>query len=153
MTTGGAKVDVQLLEEPVQPLALEGMPAQSGGECIFLGRTRADEHAEHGRLERLCYEAYRPMAERVLGDLAARAAAEYACLGVRIHHALGEVPVGKASVLVQVMCTHRGEAFAACRFLIDALKREAPIWKREEWADGSTWSEGTIVAPSPETPS
>lgn len=149
-------VDVQLLDEPVRPLALEGMPEHSGGECIFLGRTRADDHDEHGRLRRLSYEAYRPMAERVLLDLAARATAQYECLGVRIHHALGEVPVGSASVLVQVMCAHRGEAFDACRFLIDALKKEAPIWKREEWADGSTWSEGNVVdlPPDPgETPS
>ena len=101
--------------------------------------------AEHGRLRRLRYEAYRPMAERVLNDLAARAAEQFDCLGVRIHHALGEVAVGQASVLVQVMCSHRGEAFAACRFLIDALKKEAPIWKREEWADGTSWSEGAVV--------
>ena len=50
---------------------------------------------------------------------------------------------GDASVLVQVACGHRAESFEACRFLIDALKAQVPIWKREEWADGTTWSEGT----------
>ena len=65
---------------------------------------------------------------------------------VRVHHAVGEVPPGAASVLVQVAGPHRDEAFAAARFLIDALKRDVPIWKRERWADGSTWSRGAVVS-------
>ncbi len=64
---------------------------------------------------------------------------------VRIHHAVGEVPVGEASVLVQVVCGHRAKAFEACRFLIDRLKATAPIWKQELWADGTSWSKGTPV--------
>lgn len=94
---------------------------------------------------KLSYEAYRPLAERTLRDLAARAAHEHGCLFVRIHHSIGEVPPGEASVLVQVLCGHRAEAFAACRFLIDALKQEAPIWKREQWASGATWAQGQPV--------
>ena len=50
-------------------------------------------------------------------------------------------------MLVQVVCAHRDDAFAACRYLIDTLKAEAPIWKREVWADGTTWSEGHAVTP------
>ena len=138
-------IDVELRHEPVAASTFDPFPQPAGGECVFLGRTREEEHPEHGRLERLRYEAYGPMAERVLRDLAARAAREHDCLAVRIHHALGVVPPGEASVLVQVVCPHRAEAFAACRFLIDRLKREAPIWKREEWQDGSTWSRGTVA--------
>jgi molybdopterin synthase catalytic subunit len=70
---------------------------------------------------------------------------KFGCLAVRMHHALGEVPPGEASVLVQVVCGHRDMAFAACRFLIDELKAKAPIWKREQWTDGSTWSAGQVV--------
>ena len=143
-------LDIALLDRPVEYAPFDPVPPGSGGECVFLGRTRPDVHPEHGPLRRLTYEAYRPMAERVLGDLARAAAARCGLHAVRLHHALGEVPVGAASVLVQVVSEHRGNAFEACRFLIDALKSEAPIWKREEWSDGSTWSEGTAVR-APET--
>jgi len=139
------EIDVRLLDEPVHAVPFDPFPQPAGGECVFLGRTREETHPEHGRLVRLSYEAYRPMAERVLVTLAERAAERYGCLAVRLHHALGDVPPGDASVLVQVVGGHRGESFDACRFLIDALKLEAPIWKREEWEDGATWSEGTPV--------
>jgi molybdopterin synthase catalytic subunit len=139
-------IDVQLLDEPVRALTVDPFPQPAGAECVFLGRSRAEEHPEHGALVKLRYEAYRPMAERVLLDLAGRAADRFECLAVRLHHALGDVPLGEASVLVQVVCGHRAEAFEACRYLIDALKAEAPIWKREHWADGTTWSEGAPVS-------
>lgn len=135
-------IDVRLLDHPAEYSALRPFPQPAGGECVFLGRTRSETHPTHGRLRRLAYEAYRPMAERTLRDLAAQAAARFDCLAVRIHHVVGEVPTGEASVLVQVVTGHRAAAFDACRFLIDRLKSEAPIWKREEWEDGSTWSPG-----------
>ncbi|MCP3906155.1 MAG: molybdenum cofactor biosynthesis protein MoaE [Planctomycetes bacterium] len=140
-----ADIDVRLLDQPARHVPFDPFPQPAGGECVFLGRTREEVHPEHGRLVRLSYEAYRPMAERVLHDLARRAVERFGCLAVRLHHALGEVPPGDASVLVQVVAGHRGESFDACRFLIDALKSEAPIWKREVWEDGATWSEGTPV--------
>ena len=138
-------LDIRLITGPVQPMPIEPFPQPAGAECIFLGRTRDEPHPTHGPLRRLSYECYRPMAERVLRDLAARAVEQFGCLAVRVHHAVDEVPVGEASVLVQVVTGHRAAAFDACRFLIDRLKVEAPIWKREEWADGSTWSEGKPV--------
>ena len=143
-------IDVRLLDEPVRYIPFEPFPQPAGAECVFLGRSRAETHPEHGDLVRLGYEAYRPMAQRVLEDLARRAVQRFDCLAVRVQHAVGDVPLGEASVLVQVVCGHRGEAFDACRFLIDALKAEAPIWKRELWADGATWSEGAAIDP-PET--
>jgi molybdopterin synthase catalytic subunit len=139
-------IDTQLVPGPVHVPPLEKFPQPAGAECIFLGRTRIERHADHGSLQRLTYEAYRPMAERVLADLAAEAVHRYQCLLVRIHHAIGEVPPGCASVLVQVVTAHRAEAFAACRYLIDAIKFRVPIWKCEAWEDGSTWSEGTPVS-------
>jgi molybdopterin synthase catalytic subunit len=141
-------IDIQLLDGPVQPVAFSPFPQPAGAECVFLGRTRRETHPQFGELRRLCYEAYRPMALKVLDELAHAAQRQFKCLAVRIHHAIGEVPPGQASVLVQVVCGHRGSAFEACRFLIDRLKSHAPIWKREQWADGSTWSGGTAVAPA-----
>lgn len=125
--------------------ALSPFPIEAGGECVFLGRTRMERHAKHGDLLRLSYDAYREMAERVLHDLAREAVNRFGCLAVRVHHAIGEVPVGEASVLVQVACGHRDKAFEACRFLIDRLKTDAPIWKREQWQGGETWSDAATT--------
>jgi len=143
-----AMIDIQLVNRPITPeiKSFEALVAGvGGGECVFLGRTRIDSHPEHGQLLRLDYEAYASMAETVLRDLAKQAVESFGCMAVRVHHALGEVPPGEVSVMVQVVCGHRDKAFAACRFLIDELKAKAPIWKREQWADESTWSAGQVV--------
>lgn len=138
-------LDVQILDRPVEARAVEPFPAGAGAECAFLGRTRAEVHPRHGRLVKLVYSAFEPLATATLRALAEEAARRFACDLVRVHHALGEVPVGQASVLVQVTSAHRDRAFEACRFVIDRLKETAPIWKREEWAAGATWSPGRPV--------
>lgn len=140
-------IDIRLLPHPVARDADEpALPSEAGAECLFVGRTRGENHPIHGPLLRLDYHAYEPMALHVLHALADAALADFGCRGIRIYHATGPVAVGEASVLVHVACGHRDKAFAACRMLIDRLKSEAPIWKREVWADGTTWSEGTMVA-------
>lgn len=136
--------DVRIIEQPVRMFDFEPFPTAGGGECIFLGRTRLEVHAEFGRLLSLRYEAYREMAERVLNDLAKLSIERFGCIAVRIHHAIGEVKCGEASVLVQVVCGHRDKAFDACRFLIDRLKTNAPIWKREQWERGESWSKSGL---------
>jgi molybdopterin synthase catalytic subunit len=140
-----AVVDVKLVDGPVVDDGWSSVPGKAGAECVFLGRTRGEMHIEHGPLALLRYEAYEAMAKQVLEALANEAARRFGCLAVRVHHALGDVPVGDASVVVNVVCSHRAAAFEACRFLIDALKEQAPIWKQEVWADGSTWSQGHPV--------
>ncbi len=135
-------VEVRLSDGPVPIAAIEPFPASCGAECLFVGRTRREMHEQHGLLIRLSYEAYRPMAEDVLRGLAQQAVERFGCKAVRVVHAVGEVGPGEASVIVQTACGHRAAAFESCRFLIDELKKVAPIWKREEWADGTTWAEG-----------
>jgi molybdopterin synthase catalytic subunit len=138
-------IDVQLMRRPAKYAPIEPFPHEAGGECVFLGLTRAEINPKHGKLLRLSYEAYEPMAEAMLCHLAREAAALFECMFVRIHQALGDVELGEASVLVQIACAHRGAAFEACRFGIDSLKRLAPIWKREIWEDGTSWSPGNPV--------
>ena len=138
-------LDVQIMDRPVEAMDIEPFPGGAGAECALLGRTRADVHPRYGRLYKLVYSAYGPLAERTLRDLAQCAAQRYGCHLVRVHHALGEVPVGESSVLVQVVGAHRDKAFEACRFIIDRLKATAPIWKKEQWALGTTWSRGNPV--------
>jgi molybdopterin synthase catalytic subunit len=141
-------IDIRLIDGPVHAASFDDFPAACGGECVFLGRTRAEDHPAHGPLVALDYEAYPGMAEREMTALAERACADFDDLhAVRLWHAVGRVAVGEASVLVQVAAGHRGGAFAAARFLIDELKRSVPVWKKETWSDGTTWSDGAPVTP------
>ncbi len=85
------------------------------------------------------YQAYEPMALEVFKKIAADLRQQYPDTNrVVIHHRIGRLQIGEISVLVAVGCPHRGEAFAACRYAIDTLKHNAPIWKKEHWADGSS---------------
>ncbi len=87
------------------------------------------------------YQAYEPMALRVFYQIAANIRANWSDVTrVVIHHRVGHLQIGEISVLVAVGCPHRKEAFEACRYAIDTLKHNAPIWKKEHWSDGSsTW--------------
>lgn len=134
-------ISVAVQDGPVSAIDLD-WPGACGGECVFLGRTRSDRHAELGPLVRLEYEVYEPMAKKVLTQMAQDAARKFGCLAVRIVHAYGQVAPGEASVVIQVATPHRGESFEACRYLIDRLKHDLPVWKREVWRDGETFVEG-----------
>ena len=85
------------------------------------------------------YQAYEPMAIEVFKQIAAEIRQTWADVThVVIHHRVGKLQVGEVSVLVAIGCPHRTEAFAACKYAIDTLKHNAPIWKKEWWEDGST---------------
>jgi molybdopterin synthase catalytic subunit len=90
----------------------------------------------------LDYEAYREMALRQMEALAAQAVAKFGVRDVALLHRLGRLYAGETSVLVVVASAHRAAAFEACRWLIDALKRQVPIWKRETFVDGAVWAAG-----------
>lgn len=134
-------VRVRVSDRPVDAVALE-WPGECGAESVFLGRTRRETHAEFGPLVRLEYEVYEPMAIKLMNEMAVEAGQRWGCRAVRIEHARGVVNPGQASVVIQVATPHRGEAFAACRYLIDRIKHELPIWKREIWERGETFVEG-----------
>lgn len=115
----------------------------AGGIDVFLGTTRGERNADGRDLVALDYEAYPEMALSQMRDLAARARQRWPVAKLAVVHRVGRVPVGEASVLIAVSCPHRAEAFDACRWLIDTLKAEVPIWKKEIWSDGSgRWVEG-----------
>lgn len=110
--------------------AFLGGDPRHGGCVTFEGVTRAESHPEHGPLLRLEYEAYEDMALREMTRLAEEARAVRSAGRVVLLHRLGAVPIGEASVIIAVAAGHRAHAFDACRFLIDALKRDVPIWKK-----------------------
>lgn len=113
-----------------------------GGECVFIGRTRPEAHAEHGDLTALQYDCYEDMARTELALIADEAIAEFSIRCIRITHSVGHVPVHDASVVIAVGSNHRDEACKACRFLIDNLKTRVPIWKQEKWKTEMTWASG-----------
>lgn len=113
---------------------------RAGGVDVFLGTTRAETNESGRELIALDYEAYREMAERQLRDLAQRARQKWPIIKLVVLHRTGRVRLGEPSVIIAVSTPHRGGAFDACRWLIDALKAEVAIWKKEVWSDGSgTW--------------
>ncbi len=116
-----------------------------GGICTFEGATRADTDATHGAIARLDYEAYDGMARRQMQRLAEEALEQWGPGRVAMVHRTGAVLPGEISVMIAVACGHRDGAFAACRWLIDTLKRDVPIWKRDIYEDGSKrWVDPTI---------
>jgi molybdopterin synthase catalytic subunit len=86
-------------------------------------------------------EHYPGMTEKALEDICAEAAGRWEILDCRVVHRVGALEPGDAIVLVAVSSAHRGEAFAACEFIMDFLKTRAPFWKKEETATGGRWVE------------
>jgi molybdopterin converting factor subunit 1 len=109
---------------------------ERGGLVAFRGDVRGESHGK--RVIRLEYEAYIPMAERKLEEIGRRVGAEHGA-EVSIVHRVGALVPGEAAVVVAAAASHRAPAFRACEGTIEALKRDAPIWKREVYADGSEW--------------
>lgn len=107
-----------------------------GGIVTFEGVTRAETDPAHGPLRHLHYEAYDAMAIRQLRRLASDARQRFRAGRVAILHRLGAVPIGETSVMIAVAGGHRAESFDACRWLIDTLKKDVPIWKKDIYEDG-----------------
>lgn len=135
--------NIQLWHEPIPEG--EGVrflyTADAGGVGVFLGTTR--RWTDGRETERLSYECYEAMALAEMQRIADAACDRWPVKRLCLWHRLGDVPAGEASVLVGIATPHRAEAFAACRYLIDTLKAQVPIWKRERYTDGTTeWVEG-----------
>jgi molybdopterin synthase catalytic subunit len=130
---------VSLTPHPLDPAAAAAFVADpgAGGIAVFLGTTRAERRPDGVELLALDYDAYPEMAAGQLTALAARACRRWPIVRIAMLHRTGRVALAEPSVVVAVSTPHRAEAFDACRWLIDTLKSEAAIWKKEVWADGS----------------
>lgn len=115
------------------------MTTSDGAYVHFVGVVRS--HSRGRQVTGLEYQAYAPMAERQMKVLV-DAVREKWGLACAILHRTGYIPVGEAAVVVCVASSHRAEAFDACRWVIDTLKKDVPIWKKEFTADGTYWIEG-----------
>ena len=132
--------DIAMTHEPLDVAAATARVtcAEAGGVAIFLGTTRAETAAE-GELLALDYQAFEEMAVKELEKLVKQARTRWPISKAVIWHRVGPVAVAESSVIVAVSCPHRDAAFAACAWLMDELKKTAPIWKKEVYRDGTRW--------------
>jgi molybdopterin synthase catalytic subunit len=139
--SGRSDILVALQDAPLElaPLAAFVERPEAGAVATFSGIVR--NHNRGRRVSYLEYDAYRPMAEAKMREIAAEAARRWDCR-IAMAHRLGRLEIGEPSVLVAVSCAHRAAAFDACRFAIDTLKETVPIWKKEVWEGGEVWIEG-----------
>ncbi|MEA2418622.1 MAG: MoaE-MoaD fusion protein [Thermoleophilaceae bacterium] len=129
-----------------KPLSLDGLAARvrdprAGAVVTFSGVTR--------EVERLEYEAYAEMAAERMGTIAAEAVERHGLCAAAVEHRIGDVPLSEPSVIVAVSAPHRGEAFSGAREIIDRVKAEAPIWKKEMEGEAGRWVEGATPPPPP----
>ena len=146
---------LEILPTPLpadRAIAFVSVP-EAGGVAIFLGTTRAENHPQSKHpLLALDYEAYPELVTRQLADLAQAARQKWPVLRLAILHRTGRVAPAKPSVVIAVSTPHRAESFEACRHLIDQLKAQVAIWKREVWSDGTTtWVDPAHAPPTPPT--
>ncbi|KAI94005.1 molybdenum cofactor biosynthesis protein MoaE [Rhodomicrobium udaipurense JA643] len=121
--------------DPGEEMARLGRAAGTGAIATFVGLVRD----EGGMLSALTLEHYPGMTERALAALAEEARGRWSVGDIRIVHRVGRMLPGEVIVFVGVAARHRAEAFAACEFLIDRLKTDAPLWKFEEGSEGGRW--------------
>ena len=166
---GRSAVLLEFTERPIDAALIAHLveatqSPEDGAQAVFIGRTRETsgtpapgqeaEAARHAgqRVLRLEYEAYESMALAVFEAIAAEIGERFGVERLAILHRTGSVVVGEVSVAIVVAAPHRDAAFDACRYAIDELKARAPIWKAEQFEDGSVWlgapaREGPVVEP------
>lgn len=105
----------------------------TGGTAVFIGTVRDEDHER--AVTRLSYTAH-PTVEQELRQIMEKVAADYPVRALAAVHRVGDLEIGDLAVVVAAACPHRGEAFDACRRLIDDLKAQVPIWKHQVFADG-----------------
>lgn len=133
---------MELVRAEIDSAALvqEIKAGSDGAVCVFDGIVR--DNTRGRQTLHLDYEAYEEMALTQMRELAAAAVERFGVRDVVLVHRLGRLVVGETSVLIVVASAHRGAAFEACRWLIDTLKKQVPIWKKEQFVDGAVWADG-----------
>ena len=139
---------IRIQREPIEidPLLAAVRDDAAGAIALFLGTVR--DHNDDRRVRSLAYDAYESMAVREMQRIADEIVERHPISRVAIVHRVGALSIGEVAVAVVVSSAHRPEAFAACREVIDTLKRTVPIWKRERFEGGEVWIEGDASVPA-----
>jgi molybdopterin synthase catalytic subunit len=140
-----------LVHKDIDSAALisEVASVQDGAVVLFVGTVR--NRNEGKAVDGIEYSAYEAMANRVLDDIAAEAARQYGTNRIAVEHRVGELGLGESSVAIAVAHAHRASAFDAARYIIEEIKKRAPIWKLEHYVDGTReWVHhgGTLIGSS-----
>ena len=141
-------LDLNALIQAVMAKLPSSTDSGIGAVNAFLGVVRAENMGR--RVLRLEYEAYEPLALRSFHRVAQEVSDQWPRVHLAVHHRLGRLEVGEASVAIGAASPHRAEAFAACRYAIERVKQIAPIWKHEFFDGGHAWIEGTTADPDDE---
>jgi MoaE-MoaD fusion protein len=141
-STAGQSVITALTTDVIEAeeLVAQAKRGEDGAVVVFDGIVR--NHTRNRQTLYLDYEAYEEMATKQMGSLGREAITRFGVRHVTLVHRLGRLHVGETSVLIVVASAHRAQAFDACRWLIDTLKKTVPIWKKETFVDGSVWAAG-----------
>ena len=138
-----APLDLQaLIDEIAKSTTADGAIAS------FIGLVR--EQNQGRRVSFLEYEAYEPLAVRALQLIIDEAAKHWADTRLGVHHRIGRLELGEASIVIVAASPHRAHAFAACRYTIERVKQIVPIWKHEHFEGGDVWLEGATADPDDE---
>jgi molybdopterin synthase catalytic subunit len=132
---------ILITNDPLDPQATTGLvrTSSNGAVVTFLGTTR--DNTGERRVLHLEYEAYRPMADKKLAEIAAEVSKKWPVQDVAIAHRLGRLEIGDISLVVAVASPHRRDAFAASQYVVDRIKQTVPIWKKEFFEGGEVWIE------------
>lgn len=136
-----------LIEGPIDTgwVVRQAESRRYGAVVTFSGNVR--DHAQGKRVVAIEYTAYAPLAQAELERIARDAEERDEC-SCAIAHRLGPIPIGEPSVFIAVGARHRAEAFDICRRVIDTIKLNVPIWKKETYDDGEVWIEGERTYPT-----
>ncbi len=144
--SGGADDEYfKITPDVLDPTALHELvlTPQAGAVSLFVGVVRDNNLGRD--VDYLEYDAYPAMATKIMRQIAAEIRARWDVLEIAMHHRTGRLAIGEASVAVAVSSAHRADGIAACHYGIDRLKAIVPIWKKEVWADGEEWIEGSLT--------
>lgn len=136
---------IRIVDDPIDVRRLRARvdDPRAGAVATFEGVVR--DHNRGVAVDHLEYEAYAAMAEKEFARIVGEARSRWPLHRLAVVHRVGRLEIGEVAVAVVVSASHRAAAFDACRWIIDRLKEQAPIWKKEFGADGSHWLEGPEV--------
>ena len=142
LAIGRDPLELERIASAVAPGAEGG---SDGAVVTFLGLVR--NHNLGRRVRYLEYEAYEPLALKAFERIASEIGERWPRARLGLHHRIGQLHVGEASVAIATRSPHRGDAYAACRYAIERVKQIAPIWKHEFFEGGEVWIEGATANP------
>jgi len=145
--TGPADGRYRVTSEPLDSVAVARIVSADdcGAVVTFVGLVR--DHNAGRKVLWLDYEAYEPLALKAFEQIGEEAAGRWPASRLAIHHRIGRVAIGEASVVLAAASAHRADAFAASRFTIERIKQIVPIWKHEHFEGGDVWIEGATADP------